>query len=939
MRRLLASAFVLLTVLFVPAAALAASTTIVISEFRTRGPNGANDEFVELFNVSAATVNIGGYTLMASDSNGVTTVLAQAPPTFTLLSKHFYLFVNVGTQGYSGTTGPNTAYTIGIPDNGGIGILNKSGVVIDAVGMSVNSAYTEGTPLPPLTASVNQSYERDNGGCAATVDTDDNLSDFRFNPISSGPANSNATCVINPCSGIVCKAPQSSCFANPGVCVAGACTYAPFAPGAACNDGNACTVGDLCDGSQNCISGATNPCNTPPAASCTDSKTLVTFAAVGTCSTTAGCSYASTTTNCPFGCNGTTKACNADPCTSVSCTTAPNDCYQAGSGTCVNGACQFTTLPSTTACDDKNPCTGSGACDGAGKCVAGAPTPVDDGEACTVDACNATTGAVTHTAVADTTNCDDGDLCNGIATCSAGKCTNGAPKACTTPPIGGCYAATGTCTPSNGACAYQPSSPTTTCDDGNACTTADKCDGNGVCGGSAVICAPAAPTCFDVNTSRTFTAGACQAGAGDCSVLYTDKHCDFGCDANAGLCAQDPCIGIACNTPPNGCYQTAGTCSGGKCNYTVTADAACDDGDPCTSNDKCSGAGACTGTPLACNTPDVPKCTDSSNSTSYNPAGTCSNATCSYTATPTACSFGCDATSGLCVGDPCKGITCDAPPDQCHQTNGTCGADGKCSYSLKAEGSTCDDGKPCTTSDTCDAAGKCSGQTACNQPPAPTCDATTVKSHAYDAAGTCDTSGACAYTASDKTCAAGCDTTGLCKNDPCATMTCATPPAGGCYNATGTCSNGNCAYAPRDTTATCDDGNDGTTDDHCDGSGKCAGTAGPDGGEDAGHGGKGTGGKSGAGGATSAGGSTSTGGASSGGTPSAGGGTSALDAGTGGKPGPADAGTGVDSGTPSTISGGGSGSCGCSVPRKTTGTAWPLGLLALSMLAMRRRRR
>ena len=43
------------------APATAQSTTIVISEYRTRGPAGGNDEFIELRNNSAAPVDIGGY--------------------------------------------------------------------------------------------------------------------------------------------------------------------------------------------------------------------------------------------------------------------------------------------------------------------------------------------------------------------------------------------------------------------------------------------------------------------------------------------------------------------------------------------------------------------------------------------------------------------------------------------------------------------------------------------------------------------------------------------------------------------------------------------------------------------------------------------------------------------------------------------------------------
>ncbi|HEX3598170.1 MAG TPA: lamin tail domain-containing protein, partial [Polyangiaceae bacterium] len=287
MRRVLASAVVVLAVVLAPAAAFAASTTLVISEVRTHGPNGANDEFVEIFNISSSAVNIGGF-LKSSDSLGKTVTTIATLPSFVLQPKHFYLIVNAGSQSYSGTTAPDLTYTIGIPDDGGIAITNTAGTIIDAVGMSANSAFVEGNPLPPLTASVNQSYERNNGGCASTVDTDDNSSDFRFNPISSSPANSSASCAAIACAGVVCNSPSSACFTIPGACSGGSCSYMPLAQGATCTDGNACTGGDKCDATQNCV-GAAVVCNTPPANSCTDANTLLTHSAAGTCSMATGC--------------------------------------------------------------------------------------------------------------------------------------------------------------------------------------------------------------------------------------------------------------------------------------------------------------------------------------------------------------------------------------------------------------------------------------------------------------------------------------------------------------------------------------------------------------------------------------------------------------------------------------------------------------------------
>src|SRR5215471_15031349 len=50
----------------------AASSSIVISEFRVRGPNGGSDEFIELYNLSSAPVNIGGWKIKGSNNAGTT---------------------------------------------------------------------------------------------------------------------------------------------------------------------------------------------------------------------------------------------------------------------------------------------------------------------------------------------------------------------------------------------------------------------------------------------------------------------------------------------------------------------------------------------------------------------------------------------------------------------------------------------------------------------------------------------------------------------------------------------------------------------------------------------------------------------------------------------------------------------------------------------------
>lgn len=101
-----------------------------------------------------------------------------------------------------------------------------------------------------------------------------------------------------------------------------------------------------------------------------------------------------------------------------------------------------------------------------------------------------------------------------------------------------------------------------------------------------------------------------------------------------------------------------------------------------------------------------------------------------------------------------------------------------------------------------DAADPCAGK-ACNTPPANTCaDAQTLT--VYDPSGTC-AAGQCHYVSTAMNCPGGC-ANGACKNDPCAGVTCRTPPANVCgdeshltvYDATGSCGDGTCSYASHD---------------------------------------------------------------------------------------------------------------------------------------------
>ncbi|HSM71590.1 MAG TPA: lamin tail domain-containing protein, partial [Anaerolineales bacterium] len=163
-------------------------TGVVISEFRTRGPSGADDEYIELYNPTTAIVDISGWKINVSNDSGNTSTRATIPAATILRSGQYYLLARSGTSGYSGVVPADQTYGQGITNAGGIALVRPDNTVIDQVGMGPGSAYKEGTPLSPLPSNSNQSYERKLGGASDSCqDTNDNANDFSI--ITSDPKN------------------------------------------------------------------------------------------------------------------------------------------------------------------------------------------------------------------------------------------------------------------------------------------------------------------------------------------------------------------------------------------------------------------------------------------------------------------------------------------------------------------------------------------------------------------------------------------------------------------------------------------------------------------------------------------------------------------------------------------------------------------------------
>lgn len=359
-------------------------------------------------------------------------------------------------------------------------------------------------------------------------------------------------------------------------------------------------IGALQEGAGLSLGGSTSTtCTSSNNGAVCGTKTVSGRCANGTCCT--GCIVANTRTipatyTCYAG--NTAKICGNSGNECVGCPSTP-DCKV---GACVNGACDFTQAPDNFGCATGR-CVGGVCCAGCidanGACQAGTTTSVcgntgaacascDDGDPCTSDACDATSGC-THT-FNPNGQCSDGNACTvgehcvmdtttGGISCgggSAAKCDDNVD--CTKDscdPMQGCQheALSGTaCTDSgtcdantvcqNGKCIGQG----TPCNDNNPCTQ-NTCANGGTCMYPAEM--PGTPCVYDFcHTGSTCQNSACQMG--------TAINCD---DAN-------PCTADSCDAMVGCVHQPI---SMGNCT----------DGDACTTGDHCAN-GICVGDPVVC---------------------------------------------------------------------------------------------------------------------------------------------------------------------------------------------------------------------------------------------------------------------------------------------------------------------------------------------------
>jgi len=388
----------------------------------------------------------------------------------------------------------------------------------------------------------------------------------------------------NPCTSDVCDGK-------------GGCTHENIKDDTVCEDGDACTLLDVCH---------TGVC-TGAAIDCTDSNVCTADACVGgICQHTAIIALCDDKNGCTVG-----DKCVAGSCQSGTAVDCGADSKGCGTGECESTGsqtfkCSVTTQPDGTPCDaDGNGCTVGDACK-AGACLAGPAKdcagPIALG-ACKIATCKSLSPS-TNTCVsspaapgtpcnADTNGCTVGDACNKL-----GACAVGLPVDCTAD-VASCT--TGVCK-STGAFTHAcvggaPKDDGTACNaDDSGCTT-DACKAGQCVVGGAVDCSPWADKCHTGHCkSSAWNAYTCFAAPVDCKDgnLCTDDSCHLpgGClfAANTAVCNDsDVCT-------------LSDACSGGICVGGVTAD--CDDQDACTA-DGCDATFGCVSKPLSCDDGDA----------------------------------------------------------------------------------------------------------------------------------------------------------------------------------------------------------------------------------------------------------------------------------------------------------------------------------------------
>ncbi|MCB9738464.1 MAG: hypothetical protein H6747_04285 [Deltaproteobacteria bacterium] len=448
-------------------------------------------------------------------------------------------------------------------------------------------------------------------------------------------------CKTNPASVVSCDTKldgaceQTSCEPQTG-----SCKKAGKPVGTACDDGVACTAGDICDGTGGCTPGTWTCCKSDVDCAGQEDGDFC---------------------NGTLFCNLQSGACELNPKTVVTCPTVDDTACMQRLCQPKTGQCPLLPVQAGKACDDGNACSDGDVCDAKGGCK-----PGTDICPCKVDA--------------DCASKDDGDLCNGTLYCNpvagpggTGVCKPNPKTVVTCPSVDDTSCRKNVCAKKTGVCGWVELPAGVTCDaDGTACTAGDACDGKGSCAVGEAVCG-------------------CQSDA-DCASKEDGDLCNgtVYCDKSGAVavCKVNPATVVSCSQDgmvackANVCLPSTGACTV----QPMPAGAGCDDTDACSGPDLCDGKGQCVGGPTQCGCKVDADCAIFDDGDVCNGGQACVAGACKPTPAPE-CHDGNACTADSC--EPKLGCTNAGVPD-----GAACGTGNGCQNSAACASGVCKDGPP-----------------------------------------------------------------------------------------------------------------------------------------------------------------------------------------------------------------------------------------------------
>ncbi|HEY0099246.1 MAG TPA: lamin tail domain-containing protein [Pyrinomonadaceae bacterium] len=179
---------------------------ILISEFRTEGPAGATDEFVELYNNTDAPVTVqasdatAGWAVYALDATSTTSVEIAIIPNGTVIPARGHFLLTGSAYSLRTLTVSDFNYNADIPNNTGVALFRTTSISpfnaadrLDAIGFfgvagATPDMFREGSGITaPSTTGLQHSYVRRTLANGNPRDTNENATDVALVSTNAAP--------------------------------------------------------------------------------------------------------------------------------------------------------------------------------------------------------------------------------------------------------------------------------------------------------------------------------------------------------------------------------------------------------------------------------------------------------------------------------------------------------------------------------------------------------------------------------------------------------------------------------------------------------------------------------------------------------------------------------------------------------------------------------